>query len=251
MPQESAKAATNVFTPVRTKRGYEHIVEQIREAITSGQLKPGDRLPAEREMAVQFGVSRQGVREAVRGLESTGIVEVRLGVLGGVFVRSGDASAVTRAMTDLASLGGLSSESLLEARLVLSTAVVRLACERATEEDYQRLDEDIAFVEAQAGERRSAQITDFYRLLAQATHNEVLVMLMDSLAQIVYTRLLRTLPEPNPRLTEIRRRIVDHMRAGEADEAIKAIQDHLEALEVRMVEAEKRIAAETATGSAS
>jgi DNA-binding transcriptional regulator YhcF (GntR family) len=104
------------FTQVRTKRGYEYIYEQVREAIVSGRFKPGDRLPAERDMAQIFGVSRQGVREAIRGLESTGLVEIRLGVLGGVYVRAGDPRTITRAMSDLASLGAFSPGSLLTTR---------------------------------------------------------------------------------------------------------------------------------------
>lgn len=233
----------NGFTQVRAKRGYEYIYEQIREAITSGRFKPGDRLPAEREMAQIFGVSRQGVREALRGLESTGLVEIRLGVFGGVYVCNGDPSNVTRAMTDLASLGALSSESLLEARILLTTDVIRLACDRATEEDYQRLEDDIAVTEAQvsrASVERTSQITGFYRLLAEASHNEVLVMLTDSLAQIVHARLLRALPKPNRNVGKVRRRIVQHMRAAEPEEAIAVLTEHLVSLEGRMLAAEKR-----------
>jgi GntR family transcriptional regulator, transcriptional repressor for pyruvate dehydrogenase complex len=231
-----------VFTPVRTKRGYEYIVEQIREAITSGRFRPGDRLPAERVMAETFGVSRQGVREAVRGLESTGLVEIRLGVQGGAYVRSGDPGTVTRAMTDLASLGALSPQSLLEARIVLTSSVIRLACERATAEDLERIEVDIAAIEQQAarpGFERHAAITDFYRLLAEATHNEVLVMLTDSLAQIVHARLNRAGPPPDHDIGVLRRRVLDLVRAGDADAAIAEVTGHLTRLEERLRTAER------------
>ncbi|MGH3627928.1 MAG: FadR/GntR family transcriptional regulator, partial [Sciscionella sp.] len=71
-----------MFNRVKTRRGFEYIYEQVRNAIAEGRLRPGDRLPAEREMAEIFGVSRHGVREAIRGLESTGLVESRPGVTG-------------------------------------------------------------------------------------------------------------------------------------------------------------------------
>jgi GntR family transcriptional regulator, transcriptional repressor for pyruvate dehydrogenase complex len=239
----SDPADAAAFTPVKTRRGYQYILEQLREAITSNRYKPGDRLPAEREMAQIFGVSRQGVREAVRGLESTGLVEIRLGVLGGVFVRDGDPSTVTRAMSDLVSLGALSSASLLEARILLTTDVIRLACQRANEEDLQRLEEDIALTErdvAKPGATRTAQIAEFYRILASATHNEVLVLLMDSLAQIVNVRVNRALPKPDPSVGTIRRSILEHIRAGRAEDAVAELTQHLTRLEKRLLAAEKR-----------
>jgi DNA-binding FadR family transcriptional regulator len=251
MPEKSASAAFAAdaggdnagFTQVRTKRGYEYILEQIREAIISGRFKPGDRLPAEREMAQIFGVSRHAVREALRGLESTGLVEIRLGVLGGIYVRDGDPSTVTRAMADLASLGTLSPKSLLEARILLTSNVIRLACERATEEDFRRIEDDIVMTEqhvTKAGVKRTAQITEFYHALAAASHNEVLVMLTDSLAQLVHARINRAEPKPDREIGKVRRRILDHMRAGRADEAIDEMTRHLTALEDTLLAAERR-----------
>jgi DNA-binding FadR family transcriptional regulator len=235
--------ASAMFTRVRTRRGFEYIYEQIRNAVADGRLRPGDRLPAEREMAEIFGVSRQGVREAIRGLETTGLVQSRPGVTGGVFIRSGDPQVVSRAMSDLASLGALSSESLLEARIILTSDVIRLVCERATEEDFARLEEDIAFTEQQtknseAGLERTAQITEFYRILAAATHNEVFVLLTDSLAQIVHLRLNRAGPKPNKDIGKVRRRILNHLRAGDADKAITEITRHLRRLEKSLLAAE-------------
>jgi len=242
----TAQRGADGFTQVRTKRGYEYIYEQIREAIVAGRFRPGDRLPAEREMAQIFGVSRQGVREAIRGLESTGLVEIRLGVLGGAFVCEGDPSTVTRAMSDLALLGTFSSQSLLEARIVLTSDVLRLACERATAEDLQRLEDDIVATEqlfAEASAARTAQITGFYRRLAEATHNEVLVALTDSLTQIVHARLERAGPAPDRDIGRVRRTILGHVRAGDADAAIAEITRHLTGLERTLLAAERDRAA--------
>jgi DNA-binding FadR family transcriptional regulator len=96
------------FDLVQNRRGFEYIFEQIRGSIAAGELRPGDRLPPEREMATMFGVSRQGVREALRGPEVAGLVVCRTGVTGGAFVRHGDRRTVTRAIDDLASLGTIS-----------------------------------------------------------------------------------------------------------------------------------------------
>ncbi|WAH96296.1 FadR/GntR family transcriptional regulator [Arthrobacter sp. MMS18-M83] len=237
-----------MFTRVRPRRGFEYVSEQIRDAVSEGRLKPGGRLPAEREMAQIFGVSRQGVREALRGLEMSGLVESKPGVNGGVFILPGDPGVVTRAVNDLASLGVLSAESLLEARILLTSDVLRLVCERATEEDFKRLEDDIATVEQfedsidEVGAVRTIRITHFYSLLAEATHNEVLVMLMNSLTHVVQLRLNRVGPRPLTNVGAVRRKLLKHLRNGEAEAAVKELTAHLKRLEARLEEREGQLA---------
>jgi GntR family transcriptional regulator, transcriptional repressor for pyruvate dehydrogenase complex len=240
-----------LFTKVRPRRGFEYISEQIRDAVASGQLTPGSRLPAEREMAEIFGVSRQGVREALRGLEMSGLVESKPGVSGGVFIREGDPGVVTRAVNDLASLGALSSESLFEARVLLTSDIIRLAGQRATEDDFRKMEEDIAAFDQQeantgAGARRTVRITNFYTLLAEASHNEVLVMLMNSLTEIVQLRLNKIGPEPLTDITTMRRKFVKHLRSGDVERALTEMTDHLKRVERRLIEKERLLAAEPA-----
>ncbi|WP_142060424.1 FadR/GntR family transcriptional regulator [Pseudarthrobacter sp. B4EP4b] len=237
-----------LFTKVRPRRGFEYISEQIREAVASGKLTPGSRLPAERDMAEIFGVSRQGVREALRGLEMSGLIESKPGVSGGAFIRSGDPGVVTRAVNDLASLGALSSESLLEARILLTSDIVRLVCERATESDFEKLEAYIDAFEEQdaqsaAGADRTLRVTHFYSILAEATHNEVLAMLMNSLTEIVQRRLNKVGPEPLTNVTQMRRKLVKHLRAGDADSAVQAMTEHLKRVEHRLIEKEAPLAA--------
>ncbi len=76
-----------MFSPVQNKRVYQQVAEQVQEMILSGALRPGDRLPSERVMAAEFGVSRNSVREAVRAMEILGFVESRQG--GGNFIVAG------------------------------------------------------------------------------------------------------------------------------------------------------------------
>ncbi|WP_369046536.1 FadR/GntR family transcriptional regulator [Sinomonas sp. P10A9] len=242
------KGEEPLFTRVRARRGFEYVSEQIRDALASGRLKPGGRLPAEREMAQIFGVSRQGVREALRGLEMSGLVESRPGVNGGVFIRPGDPSVVTRAVNDLASLGVLSSESLLEARILLTSDVVRLVCERATEEDFAKLEADVAEVEqyqdaiGEAGSSRTVRITHFYSLLAEATHNEVLLMLMNSLTDVVQIRLNKAGPRPLTDVGKMRRKLIRLLRKGDAETAVKEMTAHLKRVEARLNEREDELA---------
>src|SRR5215831_10481200 len=75
--------ATLPFAPIHTRRTFEEICERIRDRLASGDLRPGDKLPAERDLAQQLGVGRNALREALRSLEISGILELRKGVKGG------------------------------------------------------------------------------------------------------------------------------------------------------------------------
>jgi len=241
-----ARLGAGGFTRVQTRRGFEYISEQIRKAIGDGTYKPGERLPPERQLAEIFGVSRQGVREALRGLEASGLVSSRPGAGGGVFVREGDPETITRAMSDLVSLGALSAGSILEARILLTEDVIRLACTRATPEDLARLDADIDTFETQQAElvpssKRTIRVTDFYRLLAAASHNEVLVMLTNSLTAIVQERLNNVSPSPLPNLTQMRRKLMKALRSGDADAAVAQMTLHLTRVEAQLVQREEEL----------
>jgi DNA-binding FadR family transcriptional regulator len=235
------------FNAIQNRRGFEYILEQIRGAIASGELQPGDRLPPEREMASMFGVSRQGVREALRGLEVAGLVICKTGTSGGAFVREGDGTAVTRAINDLASLGRISWASILEARILLTADTIRLASTRATGDDFLALEQDIDAVEAMSTERytreRAARISTFYQLLAESSHNDVLVTLVHALTQIFQERMNQVAPLPKTDVIQVRRTITRLMRSGDADGAVAEITAHFRRLEAYLVEQEESAAA--------
>src|ERR1700721_1101567 len=86
------------FRPIRTRRAFEEICERIREQLALGVLKPGDKLPPERDLAQQLGVSRNVLREALRTLEMAGVLRLQKGVKGGAFVREGDTSRMNDVM---------------------------------------------------------------------------------------------------------------------------------------------------------
>jgi len=94
-----------IFDPIPTRRIFEEIVGQIRQRIYDGELKPGDRLPGERDLAIQFGVGLTVVREALRTLEEGGLVQIKKGSDGGAFVKKADSSVATRSLTTLIHLG--------------------------------------------------------------------------------------------------------------------------------------------------
>jgi DNA-binding FadR family transcriptional regulator len=224
------------FTPVNSNPDPARaILEQVRTRVQKGQLSQGDRLPPEREFAEQLGVSRNTVRKAVSALAQLGLVHVRKGASGGAFISEEGGSAIRTAMTDMFHLGSLRSEELTEARLVLSQAVVRLACERCTEEDIAAIEANVtaaeaAIVNGEIADRIALNI-DFYRLLALAARNAVLTVLMDAVGQAI-KQFVRSAGLVAPEtIMPVRRKIIACLRARDADGASAVLTEHLLQLE--------------------
>ena len=233
----SAAPEALVFTPVHTRRAFEEICLRIREQLTAGALKPGDKLPAERELAQQLGVGRNALREALRSLEIAGIVRLQKGVKGGAFITEGDPGRMNQVVQDMFSLGSISINELAEARIHIQDLVVRLACERAGKADFDALAANIAHTETvtAAGKflDRVECSREFYRLLAAATRNQVLSMMVHSLTEIlmqfVYVRVAAG-GTPQPRLVEKRREFLAALRARDVARATRLMKTHLKSV---------------------
>ena len=223
-----------LFAPVQSRRAFEEICERIRGEIARGRLKPGDKLPAERELAQQFGVGRNALREALRSLEIAGILELKKGVKGGAFIRGGDSGRMNQVVADMYSLGSISVADLTEARVHILDQVVRLACARATRADLDALAANIDRTERMTAEGRYLDRVEtsreFYLVLAAAARNQVLSMMVHSLTEIlmrfVYQRVAAGGP-PQPRLVDKRRRFLEALRARDASAACRLMRLHL------------------------
>ncbi|MEK0417560.1 MAG: hypothetical protein RI949_1566 [Pseudomonadota bacterium] len=241
--------------PGRAPRIFEDICSQVREQMAKGVLRPGDKLPAERELAEQLGSSRTAVREALRSLEMAGIVELRKGVKGGAFIREGDPGVVTRSFGDMVNLGRISLESLTESRVIIQDAVVRLACQRGTADDFDALERSIErtwlLTQQELWEERRFQLVQFYRLLAQATRNEVMVIIVDALTDIVLRILARDETVPRAQVVKVQQEIVRCLRRRDADKAVEIMSRHLTSLNDHLLESAKRRAQRLKTKAAS
>jgi DNA-binding transcriptional regulator YhcF (GntR family) len=131
------------FRRVQVARAFEDIARQIREELLQGRLRPGDRLPAERELAVQFGVSRNTLREALRSLEIAGLITLRKGAAGGAFINDTNGDTVVTSIKDMFSLGAVTTEQITEARISVESAIIRAACEVHTAADIRKLRENL------------------------------------------------------------------------------------------------------------
>src|SRR3982074_911032 len=122
-----------MYKVVQTSRLYQQIVQQIEESIEKGQLKPGDQLPAERELAQQFGVSRTAVREALKTLREKGLVEAYAGR--GTFVTNETARSMRHTLDRMIRSGtSEGAVQLVEVREILEPEIAALAAQRADEE---------------------------------------------------------------------------------------------------------------------
>lgn len=230
------------FRPIHTRRAFEEICQRIREQLALGVLKPGDKLPPERDLAQQLGVSRNVLREALRSLEMAGVLRLQKGVKGGAFIQEGDTSRMNDVMQDMLSLGTISVRELSEARIHVLDLVVRLACANARQPDFQALEANIERTELATREGRLLDRVEcsreFYKLLASATANKVIAMIVDSVTEIhmrfVYAKAASS-GVAMPRLVEKRRQFLSALRARNVSAATRLMRAHLESVQ-RMLE---------------
>ncbi len=171
--------------PLRRRRVSEEVAEQLREAILSGRLKFGHKLPSERELARRFAVSRVVVREALRILEQAGLLIIKRGYGGGAFVSEVDQNVARHSLSAMIRLSRALVDELGEARLIYEPEIARLAAQRATAEDLAALKQVLDEQKVSLTGDRFGQLSNlsFHRVIAQATKNPVLVILVDAIME--------------------------------------------------------------------
>ena len=181
-----------MYKTVRTSRLYEQIVQQIEDSILKGALKPGDQLPAERELAQQFGVSRTAVREAVKALREKGLVEAYSGR--GTFVRDGTSQAIRQSLDLMIKIGQQDgSPHLAELRAILEPEIAALAAIRIDEQHLASMREAVDVMD-RARNDPDAYIEadlDFHLCLAEAAANPLILSLIDSIVGMLREQRMR------------------------------------------------------------
>jgi len=219
-----------VYLPIKPKdRLYQEIVDQIQQQILSGALKPGDQIPAERDLADRFGVSRTAVREAIKSLTEKGLIEVYVGR--GTFVTSLSPDRVVESMTMLLRNEPHNVASLHEARELLEVPTARLAAMRRSDEHLARLRAITAEMEEEQSNtpRLVDGDTEFHVEVARATGNPVLVLLSQTIVALLRSeRLYRDDWESLlPGALEQHREIIHAIADRDGDRAATAMMDHL------------------------
>ncbi|ASY36399.1 MULTISPECIES: FadR/GntR family transcriptional regulator [Streptomyces] len=235
----AAPAPEGLFKAVSSSRVSQVIVEQIRMLLKEEKLKPGDRLPSERDLCVHFGVSRVTVREALRILEAGGLVEIRVGARGGAFVTTPDSRQVGEGLATLLSLSPLTAAEVTEARLVFELGIVPLIVERATDEDLDELfalcDTHIAAMEE--GVYTMEMSAEFHTRVADCTHNAAIRMLVESFhgPLLMSLREAQTVePRMGKRGSREHRSFVEAVAARDVEKASGVMRTHLERTAARV-----------------
>src|SRR5438270_4614404 len=219
-----------VYYLVRTTRLYEQIVHQIEESIVKGNLKPGDQLPAERDLAQRFGVSRTAVREAVKALREKGLVEAYSGR--GTFITDGTTQAVRQSLDLMVKIGQPEgSTHLAEVRAILEPEIAGLAAMRIQEAELATMREAVAVMD-KAGQDPDAYIEadlDFHLALAEAAANPLILSLLDSIVGLLREQRLRIFRVPGgPDRGQVHhKRILEAVERHDAEKARDAMRAHL------------------------
>lgn len=173
------------FQPIKIKRIYEEIMEQLKDMISRGELRHGQKLPSERELAESLGVSRASVREALTALEAIGILDIRPGE--GTFVRETSVSATFAPLAMVLEMEQNSMSQLMEVRRVLETEIAALAVQRATEEDLINIETNLNHMKTARtiSEAVEADLM-FHFAIAEATHNSILLRIMNTVADLMH-----------------------------------------------------------------
>jgi GntR family transcriptional repressor for pyruvate dehydrogenase complex len=214
----------------REARLSDKVTQAIIETIASNRLKPGDVLPPERELGKQFGVSRTVIREAVRALAAKGLLEVRSG--SGVRIVAADESTVRESMRHYVRGSSVEYGKVDEMRRVLEVAAAGLAAERAGEADIDAMDATISAFENECTNLEKSVEHDlaFHRAIARATHNELFLVLHDSMGEMLLEVRRRNLSRGrNERrlVVGMHQRIRDAIAAHDPPAAQQAMRDHL------------------------
>jgi len=230
-PRLARGGETTVYKVVRTSRLYEQIVQQIEASVLDGTLKPGDQLPAERELAQRLGVSRTAVREAVKALREKGLVEAYSGR--GTFVTNGTSQAARQSFDLMVKIGQQEgSPHLAELRLILEPGIAALAAERVKDEDLVAMREAVAVMERSQTDPEAyiEADLDFHLALAEAAANPLILSLIDSIVGLLREQRIKIFNvEGGPQRGQIHhKRILEAMERRDPEMARSAMRAHLE-----------------------
>jgi GntR family transcriptional regulator, transcriptional repressor for pyruvate dehydrogenase complex len=220
-----------MYLPIQPERLYERIVSQIEERIVAGELKTGDQLPPENELAKQFGVSRTAVREAIKTLHEKRLVEIRPGK--GTFITNGMPDGVRHSLGMLMKFGAPNgSANLVEVREILEPEIAALAATRITDDYIAAMREAVEIMDTalEDVDRFVEADLDFHLALAEATQNPFIPLLMDSIIDLLREHRKRTgLTEGGLERGQYHhKKILQAVMRRDSKAARKSMQDHLE-----------------------
>lgn len=226
------RAPEELFSPINTGRTSSHIVDQILALVHERRLKVGDQLPPERTLCTLLSASRPSVREALRVLESRGLLRIQVGARGGAFITVPSNHKAGQGLVDLLRTSSPSVAAVTEARAVLELGVLPLACERATSEDIEDLRRivDAERTASELGTYESGESINFHVRLIRCAGNQVINLLEATLHDAVLESIKITQSDPHVNrrrgMTE-HKQLIDAIERRDPDAAVRIMRTHL------------------------
>jgi len=234
-PQKAAISPSRGYTPAARERGEassNHVLNHLRQMIEAGELRSGERLPAERDLAVKLKVSRPTLRAGLRSLVAMGVLESRHGSGTYVVDISGPPALDANPLRMMAALRGFSPAEMLEARLALEMTAAGLAAERADADALAQLAEEMTGIFASVDEPKEFLIHDvaFHRVIAAASGNRIIAALMAMVVAALYETRKRTVDRALDlkESAEMHRAIYRAIRERNPQAARDTMREHLE-----------------------
>jgi GntR family transcriptional repressor for pyruvate dehydrogenase complex len=214
---------------VSIEKPVDVIIRQIKELVISGQLKPGDKLPPERKLSEQLAVGRTHVREALRKLEFYGILKTR--PQSGTYVASIGVSALESLIADVLKIDSPSFVSLVETRVLLEEATIRLACERRTKEDILQLQQSLeAYLDkADRGIKAVEEDLLFHLTIAETSKNKVLKSLLLIIIPDIISNysVFKVCDNVTQKALNEHKQLFDCVKKGDAARGAKVMKEHM------------------------
>ena len=227
------------FKEIAPVRLYESVIEQIMDLIKNNELKPGDKLPPERELAEKLSISRNSLREAFRVLESRGLIKSKPG--GGRFIREIWKNGHNNTENIILSLEKSSILELLEAREIFEVEIVELAAQRATPEDIELIEKALNKMnqkEELKDDKKMESDTEFHLAIAGASHNFVFINIMKLHLDLLKETREKTWQIPGRREKQYQehRAILQAIKEHNSKKAEEAMLKHLMSIRKVVVE---------------
>lgn len=226
------------ITKITNRKTYEVIADRMQEQIVNGNLKPGDKLPSTKELAERFQVGRSTMREALSALKAMGWIDIVQGE--GCYVRIIDPESIPIPEFDALLMSRETILELMEARKALEISNASIAAEKRTEADLAAFEQVLRRMEAHLGNDEEGEQADieFHLILAEATHNSIMVRLLESISSqmqiaIRETRRLQLFAneQVSRQLLREHQAIFEAVRRGDAAGAQESMQAHLHHVE--------------------
>lgn len=221
------------FKPIKTKKIYEEIIDQVKAMINSGALQPGDRLMSERDLAEKFQVGRSAVREALRVMEAMGIIKIKPGE--GTYITEQHVEVLLSSFSPVLPADRDNVREFMELRRILEVEAAGLAAQRRSPEQLKAISVSLQRLinDVEQGNLGGEADLQFHFTIAEAAHNSFLLKLMNTVGDVMDRVLSATLhvlyqnPDNPPRIAQEHQAIYEAIKNKDPEEARRAMFEHL------------------------